>query len=57
MSKGEVISVTPKLIGELLPPRLASSKKGDNRIVLIVGGSGIYHGAPLLHLIRFEIGS
>jgi hypothetical protein len=30
ISKGEVISVTPKLIGELLPPRLASSKKGDN---------------------------
>jgi ADP-dependent NAD(P)H-hydrate dehydratase len=44
----EIISVTPELIHELLPPRLVSSKKGDNGIVLVVGGSGIYHGAPLL---------
>lgn len=44
----EIISVTPQLIHELLPPRLVSSKKGDNGIVLVVGGSGIYHGAPLL---------
>ena len=51
----QIISVTPKLIQELLPPRLVSSKKGDNGIVLVVGGSGIYHGAPLLstlHLLR-----
>ena len=45
----QIMSVTPKLIQELLlPPRLASSKKGDNGIVLVVGGSGVYHGAPLL---------
>jgi NAD(P)H-hydrate repair Nnr-like enzyme with NAD(P)H-hydrate dehydratase domain len=44
----EIISVTPELIQELLPTRLVSSKKGDNGIVLVVGGSGIYHGAPLL---------
>jgi ADP-dependent NAD(P)H-hydrate dehydratase len=44
----EIISVTPELIQEILPPRLVASKKGDNGIVLIVGGSGIYHGAPLL---------
>ena len=30
----EIISVTPKIIQELLPTRLVSSKKGDNGIVL-----------------------
>jgi ADP-dependent NAD(P)H-hydrate dehydratase len=44
----EIILVTPKLIREILPPRLVYSKKGDNGIVLVIGGSGIYHGAPLL---------
>jgi ADP-dependent NAD(P)H-hydrate dehydratase len=44
----QIILVTPKVIQELLPPRLVSSKKGDNSIVLVVSGSGIYHGAPLL---------
>jgi NAD(P)H-hydrate epimerase len=29
-------------------PRLESSKKGDNGTVLVVGGSRIYHGSPLL---------
>jgi ADP-dependent NAD(P)H-hydrate dehydratase len=32
----------------MLPARLVASRKGDNGIVLVVGGSGIYHGAPLL---------
>jgi ADP-dependent NAD(P)H-hydrate dehydratase len=44
----QIISVTPQLIQQISPPRLASSRKGDNGIVLIIGGSGIYHGAPLL---------
>lgn len=44
----QIIRVTPELIQHLLPPRLISSKKGDNGIVLVIGGSGIYHGAPLL---------
>jgi ADP-dependent NAD(P)H-hydrate dehydratase len=44
----EIISVTPQLIQEIIPPRLASSKKGDNGVVLVIGGSGIYHGSPLL---------
>jgi ADP-dependent NAD(P)H-hydrate dehydratase len=48
MPEEEIISVTPELIQGILPPRLVTSKKGDNGIVLIVGGSGIYHGAPLL---------
>ncbi|MGH9921735.1 MAG: NAD(P)H-hydrate dehydratase, partial [Nitrososphaerales archaeon] len=37
-----------KLVAKLLPPRSSKSKKGDNGIVLVVGGSRIYHGAPLL---------
>ena len=44
----EIISVTPELIQNLMPPRIISSRKGDNGIVLVVGGSKIYHGAPLL---------
>ena len=44
----QIISVTSQLIKEISPPRLISSRKGDNGIVLIIGGSGIYHGAPLL---------
>lgn len=44
----EIISVTAELIQTIVPPRLVSSKKGDNGTVLVIGGSGIYHGAPLL---------
>ena len=43
-----MISVTPDLIQQTIPPRLSSSRKGDNGIILIIGGSGTYHGAPLL---------
>ena len=31
-----------------MPPRLLSSRKGDNGTVLIAGGSRFYHGAPVL---------
>ena len=31
-----------------MKPRYENSKKGDNGIVLVVGGSSLYHGAPLL---------
>jgi len=44
----QIISVTSQLIQQISPPRLASSRKGDNGIVLIIGGSETYHGAPLL---------
>ncbi|MGH9934344.1 MAG: NAD(P)H-hydrate dehydratase [Nitrososphaerales archaeon] len=37
-----------KLVAKLMPARSSRSKKGDNGIVLVVGGSRIYHGAPLL---------
>jgi ADP-dependent NAD(P)H-hydrate dehydratase len=44
----KILSVTPDLIQEILPARFAFTRKGDNGIVLVIGGSGIYHGAPLL---------
>src|SRR5919197_1777381 len=42
------VTVTSNLIKKLVIPRLRSSKKGDNGIVLIVGGSRRYHGAPII---------
>ena len=47
----EIIPVTTDLIQSIVPPRLVSSKKGDNGIVLVIGGSGIYHGAPMLSIL------
>ena len=44
----EAVIVTSKLVKELIVPRLLSSKKGDNGIVLVVGGNKFYHGAPTL---------
>jgi ADP-dependent NAD(P)H-hydrate dehydratase len=43
-----IITATPKLIMQLMPPRSYSSRKGENGTVLIVGGSRFYHGAPVL---------
>ena len=42
------ITVTPKLIRQLMPPRSFSSRKGDSGTVLVAGGSRFYHGAPVL---------
>jgi ADP-dependent NAD(P)H-hydrate dehydratase len=42
------IAVTPMLVRQLMPPRSFSSRKGDNGIVLVAGGSRFYHGAPVL---------
>jgi ADP-dependent NAD(P)H-hydrate dehydratase len=44
----KVLSVTPSYIKKHTVPRNLYSKKGDNGIVLVVGGSSLYHGAPLL---------
>ena len=44
----EAIIVTNELVKELIVPRLLSSKKGDNGIVLVIGGNKFYHGAPIL---------
>lgn len=39
------------LVKKFIPSRKASSRKGDNGTVLVVGGSYIYHGAPILSSI------
>ena len=41
-------SITKELIEKFLTSRENHSRKGDNGKVLIVGGSYIYHGAPVL---------
>lgn len=43
-----IITVTPKMIRQLIPPRSSLSRKGDSGIVLVTGGSKFYHGAPVL---------
>ncbi len=48
VSANNVVEVDELYVKQLIPPRLARSKKGDNGVVLIVGGSKVYHGAPLL---------
>ena len=45
------ITVDNDFIKKIVKPRNIQSRKGDNGIVLIVGGSRIYHGAPLLSSI------
>ncbi len=42
------LTISNKLIAKLIPARSSQSKKGDNGVVLVVGGSRTYHGAPLL---------
>ena len=42
------IVIDKNYIKKVIRPRNVDSRKGDNGIVLIVGGSRIYHGAPLL---------
>jgi len=39
------------IIKKFIPARKSTSRKGDNGIVLVVGGSYIYHGAPILSSI------
>ena len=36
------------LIKKIIPPRRPDSRKGDNGKVMVVGGSYMYHGAPVL---------
>lgn len=35
-------------VKKFIPARKATSRKGDNGTVLVVGGSYVYHGAPIL---------
>ena len=39
------------IIRKFIPARKSESRKGENGIVLVVGGSYIYHGAPILSSI------
>jgi len=43
-----VEKLTNSLIKGFMPTRNKSSRKGDNGKVLVVGGSYVYHGAPVL---------
>ncbi len=40
-----------QIVRKFIPARKANSRKGDNGTVLVVGGSYIYHGAPILSSI------
>jgi NAD(P)H-hydrate epimerase len=40
--------LTPILVKKFIPGRKSDSRKGQNGKVLVVGGSYIYHGAPIL---------
>ena len=40
--------LSSSIIQNFIPARKSTSRKGDNGIVLVVGGSYIYHGAPVL---------
>ena len=44
-------TLTTSLVKKFIPARKSKSRKGDNGIVLVVGGSYIYHGAPILSSI------
>ena len=41
-------ALTKITVKKFIPTRRRSSKKGDNGKALIVGGSYMYHGAPVL---------
>lgn len=43
-----VTRLQPTIIKKFIPPRKQNSRKGDNGKVLVVGGSYMYHGAPIL---------
>lgn len=54
----EVLSITHDYVKNHVTPRDQNSKKGDNGIVLVIGGSSLYHGAPLLaSLSAFRAGA
>jgi len=43
-----VEEVTKEWVASVIPPRMAWSRKGENGVVMVVGGSRVYHGAPFL---------
>ncbi|MHA7647486.1 NAD(P)H-hydrate dehydratase [Nitrosopumilus sp. S4] len=44
-------NLTAPIVRKFIPSRKLKSRKGDNGTVLVVGGSYIYHGAPILSSI------
>ena len=44
-------TIQAPIVRKFIPARKANSRKGDNGTVLVVGGSYIYHGAPILSSI------
>ena len=44
----EVVNVEPSVVRRFVPGRPPGSHKGQNGRVLVVGGSNVYHGAPIL---------
>ena len=51
-------TLTKNIIKGFMPTRNKSSRKGDNGKVLVVGGSYVYHGAPVLSsLAALRIGT
>jgi len=44
-------NLSTPIVKKFIPARKSKSRKGDNGIVLVVGGSYIYHGAPILSSI------
>ncbi len=42
------IVLSDDIIKKFIPSRKINSRKGDNGVVLVIGGSYIYHGAPVL---------
>ena len=43
--------LSASLVQKFIPARDSKSRKGDNGITLVVGGSYVYHGAPILSSI------
>jgi len=46
-----VEKLSASIVQKFIPARNSKSRKGDNGITLVVGGSYIYHGAPILSSI------
>ena len=44
----KAITLTSSIVKKFIPSRKSNSRKGDNGKVLVVGGSYMYHGAPIL---------
>ncbi len=42
-----VLEVSEEMVLDIIPPRRKSSRKGENGRILVVGGSYLYHGAPI----------